>query len=328
MAIECSGTRLRNGRDKLVNTNARRFILPTILGARHAGFLGNIAKIMCMERRMNLVFDSRTLASGDGWRISDEVCRAGPSDRPFEEQHSQFSVSAVLAGTFVYHGSRGRSLMSSGSLLLGQQGAQFSCSHEHGFGDRCVAFYFDESLIQELVRELPAVRSSRISQVRIPPAESTAPLIADIQKFVGGADLCDSEELALRMAAAALTSGDGPTTQAATPAEERRVSAVLRYLDENISERLSLAGLSGAASMGRYQFLRAFRRVTGQTPWRFILSRRLALAACNLATGSGSVLDAALASGFSDLSEFTRRFRRYFGVTPGVYRRRKSCCSP
>jgi AraC family transcriptional regulator len=277
-----------------------------------------------MGGRMTSVFHSRLVASGSRWRISDEVCRAGPSDRPFEEQHSRFSVSAVLAGTFVYRGSPGRALMSSGSLLLGQQGAQFSCSHEHGCGDRCIAFYFDESWIEDLARELPAVRSTRISQVRIPPAQSLAPLIADIQTFVSGTDLVDSEELALRMAAVALTSGNGPASQAATPAEERRISAVLRNLDEKISEPLSLARLSGAAGMGRYHFLRAFQRVTGQTPWRFILSQRLALAARNLTTESGTVLDAALASGFGDLSEFTRRFQRHFGVTPGVYRRRKS----
>jgi AraC-like DNA-binding protein len=103
---------------------------------------------------------------------------------------------------------------------------------------------------------------------------------------------------------------------------------VLRNLDEEISQPLSLAGLASAAGLSRYYFLRAFQRVTGQTPWRFILSQRLALAARNLATDSGTVLDAALASGFSDLSEFSRQFRRHFDVTPGVYRRRKSrCCT-
>jgi AraC family transcriptional regulator len=277
---------------------------------------------------MTSVFHSRSVASGSGWRISDEVCRAGPADRPFEEQHSRFSVSAVLTGTFVYRGSRGRALMSSGSLLLGQQGAQFSCSHEHGCGDRCIAFYFDESLIENLAYDLPGVRATRVAQVRIPPAQCLAPLIADIQALVDEPDLAGSEELALRMAAAALTYDQRPASQATTPAEERRIATVLRNLDEEISQPLSLAGLASAAGLSRYYFLRAFQRVTGQTPWRFILSQRLALAARNLATDSGTVLDAALASGFSDLSEFSRQFRRHFDVTPGVYRRRKSrCCT-
>lgn len=268
----------------------------------------------------------RPVANGKGWRLIDEVCHAGPSDRPFEEQHSRFSVSAVLTGTFLYRSSRGRALMSPGSLLLGQQGAQFSCSHEHGRGDRCIAFYFDESWIEDLAYQIPGVRSIRIAHVRIPPAQSLAPLIADVQAFVDGQDTGGSEELALRVAAAALAphANERPPSRAATPAEERRIAAVLKNLNEEIAEPLSLARLAAAAGMNRYHFLRVFQRVTGQTPWRFILSRRLALAARNLTMGPGTVLDAAVASGFSDLSEFTRQFRRYFGVTPGVYSRRES----
>ena len=161
--------------------------------------------------------------------------------------------------------------------------------------------------------------------MRIPPAQFLAPLIADVQEFAAGSDLVGGEELAFRMAAAALTSLPArPASSAITPAEERRIAAVLRNLDEEISEPLSLARLAGAAGMSRYYFLRTFQRVTGQTPWRFILSLRLALVARNLTMGRGTVLEAAVASGFSDLSEFTRQFRRHFGVTPGFYRRRKS----
>lgn len=301
-------------------------MLPDIVGFPCTGLLGNLATILVCGKCMTPIFDSRVVTKGKGWRISNEVCQAGPSDRPYEEQHSRFSVSAVLAGTFVYRGSRGRALMSPGSLLLGQQGAQFSCSHEHGCGDRCIAFYFDESWIEDLAHELPGVRSTRVAHVRIPPAQFLAPLIADVQAFAAGLDLVGGEELAFRMAAAALTSFSvRPTYPANAPAEEKRIAAVLRNLDEEIAEPLSLARLAGAAGMSRYYFLRTFKRVTGQTPWRFILSRRLALVARNLAMRRGTVLDAAVASGFNDLSEFTRQFRRHFGVTPGLYRRRKSC---
>jgi len=275
---------------------------------------------------MTLISHSRSVAKGKGWCVSDEVCQAGPSDRPFEEQHSRFSVSAVLGGTFAYRSSGGRALMSPGSLLLGQQDAQFSCSHEHGWGDRCIAFYFDESWIEDLAHELPGVRSTRVTHVRIPPAQCLAPLIADVQAFADGPDLGGGEELVFRIAAAALTffPAELPSS-GATPAEERRIVEVLRALDDKeISEPLSLARLAGAVGMSRYYFLRAFQRVTGQTPWHFILSRRLAIAAHNLTLGRGTVLDAAIASGFTDLSEFTRRFRRHFGVTPGVYRHKKS----
>ena len=45
---------------------------------------------------------ARTLAAGDGWQVLEFVCRSGPADRPFEEEHGWTSVSAVLSGVFTY----------------------------------------------------------------------------------------------------------------------------------------------------------------------------------------------------------------------------------
>ena len=58
------------------------------------------------------------MAVGEGWRVVDVVCTSGPRDRP-------------------------SSLMSSGSVLLGNAGQAYECSHEHGEGDRCLSFQFE-----------------------------------------------------------------------------------------------------------------------------------------------------------------------------------------
>ena len=49
--------------------------------------------------------------AGDGWSVHEVVCRAGPSDRPFEERHEGFSVSAVLEGSFTYRSDAGHGLL-------------------------------------------------------------------------------------------------------------------------------------------------------------------------------------------------------------------------
>jgi AraC family transcriptional regulator len=46
---------------------------------------------------------AKLLATGDGWNAADVVCSAGPQDRPFEEQHSAWSIAVVLRGSFQYH---------------------------------------------------------------------------------------------------------------------------------------------------------------------------------------------------------------------------------
>jgi hypothetical protein len=82
----------------------------------------------------------RVLAKGNGWAVSDFVCTATPSHKPFEEQHSSFSIAVVTGGTFQYRSNHGCALMMPGSLLLGNAGAPFECGHEHGTGDRCLSF--------------------------------------------------------------------------------------------------------------------------------------------------------------------------------------------
>jgi hypothetical protein len=79
----------------------------------------------------------RIIARGDGWTVADVVCTSGPQDRPFEERHTHYTIAIVLAGSFQYRSDRGRGLMTSGSLMLGNEGDCFVCGHQHGEGDRC-----------------------------------------------------------------------------------------------------------------------------------------------------------------------------------------------
>jgi AraC family transcriptional regulator len=225
----------------------------------------------------------------------------------------------------MYRSASGRVLMSPGSLLLGQQGAGFCCSHEHGKGDRCVAFYFENVWIEKFADELPGVKSIRITCHRVPPAQVFAPLLSDIRILANGKDPDAGEELALRMAGTALRFAcGGQDVKGSSPRDEQRVTEAVRIIESRLTEPLSISSLASAVDMSRYHFLRTFQRVTGETPWRYILSLRLALAAENLLTTSGRVLDVALASGFGDLSEFMRRFRLRFGVTPAEYRKRRA----
>lgn len=215
--------------------------------------------------------------------------------------------------------------MSPGSLLLGQQGAGFCCSHEHGKGDRCVAFYFDHAWIEKFADEFPGVKSIRIPCHRIPPAQKFAPLLAEIRALADGRNPDACEELALRVAGTALRFAcGGQDVKGNNPRDEQKVTEALKIIERRLTESLSISSLASAVNMSRYHFLRTFQRVTGETPWRYILSRRLALSAENLLTTSGRVLDVALSSGFGDLSEFMRRFRLQFGVTPAVYRKRSA----
>ena len=116
----------------------------------------------------------RVMAAGAGWRVIDVVCRSGPGDAVFEEAHEWVSASAVVAGTFAYRSTHGRTLMTPGSVLLGNCGACFCCSHEHGAGDRCVAFHFEPAMIEAVAFDLRAVRRTEFTSHRLRPHRTLA----------------------------------------------------------------------------------------------------------------------------------------------------------
>lgn len=96
---------------------------------------------------------ARLLAAGDDWAVEDVLCTYRPGDASFEERHTRYRVALVGAGTFVCRGPRGRELLTPGSLLLGNADDGFECGHEHGTGDRCLAFAYSSEAFERIAFE-------------------------------------------------------------------------------------------------------------------------------------------------------------------------------
>ncbi|MGH8596884.1 MAG: AraC family ligand binding domain-containing protein, partial [Gammaproteobacteria bacterium] len=143
---------------------------------------------------------SRLVAAGRDWRVADNVCSAGPHDRPFEEQHDAASIAAVTAGTFKYRTTQGSALMAPGALLLGNMGQHFECRHEHHHGDRCLSFHFAPELLEEIARTVPGVKSFSFNAPRVPPLTALVPLLTEAAAARDSGDGAALEEIALRVA--------------------------------------------------------------------------------------------------------------------------------
>lgn len=85
---------------------------------------------------------------------------------------------------------------------------------------------------------------------------------------------------------------------------------------------VSLAALAARVGRSRFELHRVFRRFAGETPKQYALRVRLDGAAAELLRGDRTILDIALAAGFSSHEVFLRAFRRRFGATPRDYRAR------
>jgi AraC family transcriptional regulator len=271
---------------------------------------------------------SHLLAAGPGWRVSDVVCTAGPHDPSFEERHDAVCIAAVTQGTFQYRSAQGVALLAPGALLLGNAGHGFECGHEHGTGDRCLAFHFAPDHLEAIVAAAPGLRRAAFTVPSLPPSRRLLPLVAAAETARDHDDAAELEELALRLAgAAAALAADVATVRAPSTRDQRRVTQALRRIEADFRERLTLAALAREAATSPYHFLRTFRHLVGMTPHQFILRTRLSHAAVWLRGSRESISAIALDAGFDDLSTFNRRFRRVMGVSPSAYRTRTALAS-
>jgi AraC family transcriptional regulator len=264
----------------------------------------------------------RTLAAGEGWSLHEIVCRAGPSDRPFEEKHDGFSVSVVIGGYFTYHSDAGHGLLYPGALLLGNNGSCFECGHAHGIGDRCISLNVCEEQFSEIAAAAASTSRFRFSAPSLSPSPKALPVIAQMEALSCVPSSLRSEELALRIIerVIALTASDRQTSAAPTGRETRRVIEAIRLVESDAARPLELNEMAAVAGMSKYHFLRVFRRLTGMTPHQYLISARLRRAALALASSRRPVIAVALDAGFGDLSTFNKTFRAVFGLTPTQYR--------
>jgi AraC family transcriptional regulator len=259
-----------------------------------------------------------TVAVGDGWRVVDIVCTAGPGDRPFEERHEAASISLVLAGTFGYRSPRGECVLSPGALLLGTPAQSFECSHAHGEGDHCLSFQFAPALFDRLAHEAGAIRPAFACD-RLPPMRALA--VPTAGAFIAHRRGAAIEETAIALAGAVIRIAAEPRRNPVrAPRNGARIAAALRRMEARIADPHPLAALAAEAGMSRYQFLRGFAAATGVTPHQWLLRARLRVAAHRLATTRVPVTELALDVGFDDLSNFIRSFRAEFGMSPTRFR--------
>lgn len=100
--------------------------------------------------------------------------------------------------------------------------------------------------------------------------------------------------------------------------ENEKINQILLYINEHLTEDLSLEHLSGRFYLSKYYLSRQFKQFTGLSLYQYIMKKRLNTARNLLHSGS-SVMDACFQCGFGDYSNFLKAFKREFGKTPRAY---------
>jgi len=100
----------------------------------------------------------------------------------------------------------------------------------------------------------------------------------------------------------------------------RKLRRALEYIEDNLREDISLAGVSQALAMSPWHFAHAFRQSTGLPPHQFVLERRIEQAKSLLRETDLPITEIAHRIGCASHSHFSVLFRRTTGQTPRDYR--------
>lgn len=100
-----------------------------------------------------------------------------------------------------------------------------------------------------------------------------------------------------------------------TYSSDTQVEQLLKYINRNLSENLSIDQLANRFFFSKYHMMRKFKNETGYTIHNYITSKRLLMARSLISQGM-PVMKAAQASGFRDYTTFVRAYKKQFGKAP------------
>jgi AraC-like DNA-binding protein len=115
------------------------------------------------------------------------------------------------------------------------------------------------------------------------------------------------------------------TSRPATPEHLRDLARLRRVrdrIDREYAQPLDVEALARGAHMSAGHLSREFRAAYGESPYGYLMTRRIERAMALLRRGDLSVTDVCFAVGCSSLGTFSTRFTELVGMPPSTYRRR------
>ncbi len=106
-----------------------------------------------------------------------------------------------------------------------------------------------------------------------------------------------------------------------TAREPRWLRIASEMIQDAPSDTPTVRDVASAVGVHPTHLARAFRRFVGCTPGDLLRTRRVQRAAALLMSRRLSIAEIALEAGFSDQAQFSKAFRRLYGIAPGQYRR-------
>ncbi len=104
------------------------------------------------------------------------------------------------------------------------------------------------------------------------------------------------------------------------PLSQDRLDAAIAVVASRLSGELCTRDMARAAALSEFHFSRAFRKSTGQSPYAYVIARRMDAAKALLRDTGMPIARVAASVGYATQAHFTGAFRQHTGTTPKVFR--------
>ncbi|MBI9088664.1 MAG: AraC family transcriptional regulator [Desulfobacterium sp.] len=238
--------------------------------------------------------------------------------------HDDFAIGVIEEGAQRFFHGGGSHVVVGGDMITVNPDEVHDGETAHAGGYRYRMTYIHPDMVGEILSEL-FDHGSAFSWFKAPMTYdrqlSSCLCYAHRLMEQGGNNSMEAQTCLMRVVAETfLRYGEDRRSPRPVGKSREAVGKALEHIRRHAAENISLEEISTVAGLSRYHFLRRFKATTGLAPHAYLIQQRVALGKKAIEEGE-SLADAALRSGFSDQSHFSRRFKAFHGFTPGQYRK-------
>lgn len=102
-----------------------------------------------------------------------------------------------------------------------------------------------------------------------------------------------------------------------------QLQIMMQFIQQNYAKQITLEEIAASVNVSKSTALNIFKRVINDTPINYLLTYRLKKAAEMLKSTENKIDYIAQETGFEYESYFNRRFKQFYGITPGEYRKKR-----
>jgi AraC family transcriptional regulator len=216
-----------------------------------------------------------------------------------------------------------RRLMAPGALFILPGGTDVGIKLEHALDS--LHIYVRKAVLDKVAAELgvPDVELLPRMGVRDPLIEQLALSVWEHLERREAQSARQVDYVAQLLAARLLRRHSAQSERQAAPTSRRveeGIRRVIEHMEANLADPLSVERLERISGLGSRRFSSEFKRITGMSPHRYLMTLRVERAKRMLQQRE-RIAEIAVACGFSHQEHLTNVFRRFTSVTPGAYRR-------